>query len=203
MTVDEEGCRMNNPDDMNDKDFVWRDNYSKEDPIDQYENEGASDDYENQIYETGDRIYRKLFLRLLIISAVWFLVLVIFFIVISKSQDSAGKKQILAIEKRLDRLETDFTSIKTLIASKLDQAIKQMEQHQHKTTAQKKPSVKTPPPAQNEQMDVEAKVHKVQAGDSLYQISLQYGLSIELIREYNNLEPNAIIYPGQELKLTP
>jgi LysM repeat protein len=78
-----------------------------------------------------------------------------------------------------------------------------MERERRTKTTQKKPSAKTPPLPQKEQIDVETKAHKVQAGDSLYRISLQYGLSIELLRDYNNLEPNATIYPGQEIKLTP
>jgi len=195
MTVEERGCKMSNPDDIADKGFVWHDNYRKEDKIDHYE---------NQIYETGDKLYRKLFSRLLIISAVWFLVLVIFFIVvISRNQDSAGKKQILAIDKRLDRLEADFTLLTTEFASKLDRAIKAMERDKHTSTKQKTPSAKTPTPPKEEQKDIEPKVHKVLAGESLSRISRYYGLSIEQLRDFNNLEPNATIYPGQELKLTP
>jgi len=186
---------MSNTDDTADKGLVWHDNYRKEDRIDHYE---------NQIYEIGDNLYRKLFSRLLIISAVWFLVLVIFFIVvISRSQDSAGEKQILAIDKRLDRLEADFTLLTTEFASKLDRAIKEMERDKHTTAKQKTPSAQTPSPLKEEQKDVEPKVHEVDAGESLSRISRYYGLSIKQLRDFNNLEPNATIYPGQELKLTP
>lgn len=189
MTVDDGGCRMSNSDDGNDKDFVWQDSYSKEDQI---------DSYENDTYEASNVSYRKWFSTLMIIGAVGFLILVVLSIfVISRSQNYAEKKQILAIEKKLDRLETDFTSLKIYITSKLDQAIKEMERDEQTAAKQKRP------PAQKEQTDVKPKVHKIQAGDSLYLISRQYGLTIEHLRDYNNLEPNAKIYPGQELKLTP
>ena len=109
----------------------------------------------------------------------------------------------MAIDKRLDRLEADFTLLTTEFASKLDRAIKEMERDKHTTAKQKIPSAKTPSPPQKEQKDVEPKVHKVHAGESLSRISRYYGLSIEQLRDFNNLEPNATIYPGQELKLTP
>lgn len=186
---------MTNPDDMTDKDFVWHNNYSEEDQI---------DSYKNDTYEASNESHRKWFSTPMMIGAVGFSILVVLLIVVlSRSQNYAEKKQVLSIEKRLDRLDAEFTSLKTYIASKLDQAIKEMERERHTTTTQKKPLAKTPPPLQKEQMDLEKKVHKVQAGDSLYRISVQYGLSMELLRDYNNLGPNATIYPGQEIKLTP
>ena len=191
---------MSNSDDTTDNDFVWRDNYSRDSKI----KEDRLDSYEDNTYEAANEVYRKPFSWYLKIATVVFLIFIILFIVIIyKSQNFVDKSQVLAIEKRLDRLETEFTSLKTYIASKLDQAIKEMERERHTTTTQKKPLAKTPPPLQKEQMDLEKKVHKVQAGDSLYRISVQYGLSMELLRDYNNLGPNATIYPGQEIKLTP
>jgi len=44
-----------------------------------------------------------------------------------------------------------------------------------------------------------SKIHMVQPGDSLWKISQQYeGLSIEKIKELNNLKSNKIV-PGQKL----
>jgi len=185
---------------MTDKDFIWHDNYNR----DNDNKEDHIDVYENSTYEVSNESNRRLFSIPVIIGAVAVLVFIVLLIVsLSSRQDNSGKKQILAIEKRLDKLESEFTLLKTLITSKLDQAIKQMENHNHTIVKQKAPTVITPSPEQKEQLDVETKVHKVQAGDSLYKISLQYGLSIELLREYNNLAPNATIFPGQEIKLNP
>ena len=180
---------------MTDKNFAWHDNYSEEDQI---------NSYENDTNEASNESHRKWFSIPTMVGAVGFSILVVLLIVVlSRSQNYAGKKQILAIEKRLDRLETEFTSLKTYIASKLDQAIQEMERDRHTTATTKAPSSKTPPSAQKEQKDVISKVHKVQAGESLFRISRYYGLTIEQLRDYNNLEPNATIYPGQELKLNP
>jgi LysM repeat protein len=185
---------------MTDKKFVWHDNYNRGN--DNKEDEFES--YDNIRYETAIEELQKKHSRLLKITAVTFLIFVILLIVILyKSQKLAEINQVLIIEKRLDRLEAKFTTLKTYIASKLDQALKEMERDRHTTTTQKKPLAKTPPPPQEEQRDIETKVHKVQAGDTLYRISLQYGISIALLRDYNNLEPNATIHPGQQIKLDP
>jgi LysM repeat protein len=192
----EKGDNMSNPDDTTDKDRVWHDSYNKEDKIDPYENDTDG---------TANEVYRKVFSKLLIIAAVISLIFVILFVVVfSQSQDLADKKQVLAIEKRLGRLETEFTSLKTeftalktYIASKLDQAIQEMERDKNTIVTQK------PPFEQEEQQSIKPKVHKVLAGESLSRISRYYGLTIEQLRDYNNLKPNATIYPGQELKLNP
>ncbi len=185
---------------MTDKDFVLHDNYNR----DNDNKEDKFDDHENYTYETAIEEYRKKLSRFFKIAVGVFLIFaVLFTVIIFKSQNLVDKKQVLAIEKRLDGLEAEFTSLKTYIASKLDQAIKEMEQDRHTTAIENAPSAKTPPSAQKEQKDVEPKVHKVLAGESLFRISRYYGLTIEQIRDYNNLEPNATIYPGQKLKLSP
>ena len=178
---------MTNPEDTTNRDSVRHDNYSQEAQI---------DSYVNDTYEASNESYRKRSSTPMIIGAVGFLIFVVLFVVVtSRSQDYADKKQILALEKRLDQLENDFTSLKIYIASNLDQAIKEMERDEQTAVEPKRPAV------QKKQTDVEPKVHKVKAGDSLYKISRQYGLTIGQLREYNNLEPNAKIYPGQELQL--
>jgi len=180
---------------MTDKDFVMHDSDANDDAIDSYENDQ---------YGTADVVNRKDLSKFLKIAGVLFLIFAILFIVvISKIQNLADKKQVLAIEKRLERLETDFTLLTTDFASKLDQAIKELKPKKQTTTKQKTPTAKTLSPPKIKQKSIEPKVHKIQAGDTLYQISQQYGLTLEQLRDYNKLEPNTIIYPGQELKLTP
>jgi len=180
---------------MTDKDFVMHESDLNDDAI---------DNYGRETYGNADLVNRQELSKLLKIAGVVFLIFVILFIfVISKIQNLQDKKQVLAIEKRLDRLETDFTLLTTDLASKLDQTINELKPKKQTTAKQKASAAKTPPPSNKEQKDVEPKIHKIQAGDTLYQISQQYGLTLEQLRDYNNLEPNTIIYPGQELKLTP
>jgi membrane-bound lytic murein transglycosylase D len=46
-------------------------------------------------------------------------------------------------------------------------------------------------------------VHEVRAGDTLASIAEQYHLPVEQIRRANNLERNALLRPGQRLRLVP
>jgi LysM repeat protein len=185
---------------MTDNGFVWHDNYSRNNN----KEEGNLESNENIAYETAIEEYRKKYSRFLKIAAVVLSIFIILFtVLIFRSRNLADKKQVETIEKRLDRLEAEFISLKTYIASKLDQAIKEMERDRRSTTTKKVSPVKKPPTEQKEQEVLTPKVHKVLPGESLSRISRYYGLTIDQLRVYNNLDSNSIIYPGQELKLTP
>jgi uncharacterized protein (TIGR00159 family) len=43
--------------------------------------------------------------------------------------------------------------------------------------------------------------HRVRTGECLYTIARRYGLTVKQLRQFNNLTPGAIIYPGQKLHL--
>jgi hypothetical protein len=152
--------------------------------------------YDIQAYEIPPKLYRNPFPLILIIASTVIIILVILSIyVISKSQDFAGERQIRTIEERLDQLETDLNS--------LGQAIKKLESNNQTTVKPKEPpsEIQLPPPQKPK--DLKPMVHQVQAGDSLYRISQHYGLSVEQLRDYNQLAPGATIFPGQELRLSP
>ena len=185
---------------MTDKDFVFHDNYSRNN--DTEKEQIAS--YENIRYETAIEELRKRHSRFVKIAAAVFSIFVILLAaIIYNSQKSAGKSQVLAIEERLDRLDTEFTSLKIFIVSKLDQAIKEMERDRNTTTRQDSSAADMPAPAEMEQEDIKPKVHKVLPGESLSRISRYHGLTVQQLRAYNNLGPDSIIHPGEELKLTP
>ena len=185
---------------MTDKDFVWHDNYSRN-----YDKENDKiQTYENVRYETAIEELQKKHSRFVKITAAAILILVILLsVVISKGRQLAEKNQVLAIEKNLDRLDGEFTSLKVYIASKLDQAIKEMERDRNPTTPQESSSTDTASSAQEEQKEAKPKVHKVLPGESLSRISRYHGLTVQQLRAYNNLGPDSVIYPGEELKLTP
>lgn len=58
----------------------------------------------------------------------------------------------------------------------------------------------TPEPAPNEAGEI---IHVVQAGENLYRIGLQYGLSWVAIAEYNGLANADALSAGQELRIPP
>ena len=186
---------MSFSDNASDKDFFMSESDTSENAIEQYD---------IKTYETLKELYRKSLSLPLIIVAAGFLIIVILLIaVIFRGQDLAEKKQISAIEERLDLMAKKLDRVETIVASKMDQVISELERDDQTTVIQSTPTAKTPPTPKKEQKDVKPKIHKVQAGDTLYEISRHYGLSIAQLRAYNKLKSNAKIYPGQELKLTP
>jgi LysM repeat protein len=185
---------------MTDKKLVWHDNYSRnnDNQKDKFES------HENIRYETAIEELRKKHSRFVKMAAAVFLILAVSLAVfVFKGRNLAEQNQVVLIEKKLDRLEAEFTSLKIYIASKLDQAIKEMERDKNTRTTQNSSTVKPPSPPQEEQKDVKPKVHKVLAGESLAKISRYHGLTVKQLRDYNNLDSDSIIHPGQELKLTP
>ena len=213
---------MSDPRNSSDKDFVMSDGDVGDDSFDHVENE---------IYEGDSVPHDKKSLMPTIITAVGFLILVIFSIaVLSRTQDLAEKEQILALEQRLEQLERRLGGMEDMniqkivtatpdkqtevlaerlerfeanVNAKIDQVITALQSDDRTAVQIKAPEVKTPPAPKKEEKEATPKMHKVQAGETLYRISRQYGLSVEQLRTYNKLEPSANIYPGQELKLTP
>ena len=50
--------------------------------------------------------------------------------------------------------------------------------------------------------DVSARYHTVQKGETLYRISLRYGIPVEQLKEINRFSGNTI-KPGQKLRVSP
>ena len=185
---------------MTEKDIIWRDNYNRPNHNDEVREES----YENIEYQSAIEELQKKHSRLVKISAAVFIIFgVLLAVLIFRSLNLVDKNQVANLEKKFDRLEGDFMSLKKFIASKLDQAIKEMERDRRAAANQNSSPVKTKPVVENEQKETGPKVHKVQRGESLARIGKYYGLTAEQLRLYNNLESNSIIHPGQELKLAP
>jgi len=213
---------MSNSDNSIDKDFVMSDGGENEEHIDAFENDS---------YETASESNRKSSAMPYIITTVGFLILAILLIaVLFRAQDLAEKKQLLMLETRLDQLEVKLSGItdlnnqsavsatpekqldllverlnrlETLVASKMDQIITEVQRTKSTMVQPKPPLATTASPPAKEKKDIEPKLHRVQAGETLYRISRRYALTVDQLRTYNKLGPNAGIYPGQELKLTP
>ena len=178
---------MNNPNDRNNKDFIMRGSDGDDDAI---------NEYDNQDHERTNESFRKWLSMPLILGAVGFLILnIIIAVFISSSTDSTGSEQIPDIEIRLDRIEAQLISIA--------KDIEELRSDKRTTAKQGSTTAKNASSTQRKQKGIKPKIYKVQLGDSLSKISQQFGLSVEQLLDYNRLEPNAIIHPGQELKLVP
>ena len=213
---------MSRSDNHEDKDFVMRDEDEIENAMDSYE-------YKNDVIP--DAVDRKPSMLPTIISAMGFLVLIIFGIaILSRMQDLAEYSQLKALESRLEQIEKKMTGVEDLtrpasdafnpeqqfqqlaarldrlesdINSKTDQIIKALESRKEPTTQPPAPAAKAIQPEKKEEKAAKPQTHKVQAGETLYRISQRYGITVDQLRKINNLGPNAKIYPGQEIRLTP
>jgi hypothetical protein len=104
-------------------------------------------------------------------------------------------------EVRQSLLKTDL-SIRT-IKGDLNQLIEAFESIQKKTPPVPK-KVEAPKEVEEAAITQTDKgYHLVTRGETLYRISKKYGISVDDLRRLNNMDPNALIHPGQELLVTP
>ena len=112
-------------------------------------------------------------------------------------------------EKELGRIGNKLDQLESTVTTQIDQIIRELGAIQQKLA--RNPASKTPPqkaagnksPAAAGKTNTAVGIHQVQAGDTLYRISRKYGLTVEQLRSYNELAPDAAIYPGQSLRLSP
>ena len=96
--------------------------------------------------------------------------------------------------QQLQAMQTDLESFK----SSTRQSITQLENSQQKLLSTRQPSSsQTGSSAHN------VKVHTVQPGENLFRIGLQYNITADQIRRWNDLGPKEPIHPGQKLKVEP
>ncbi|CAB1057343.1 hypothetical protein D1BOALGB6SA_2082 [Olavius sp. associated proteobacterium Delta 1] len=112
-------------------------------------------------------------------------------------------------EQDLDLLDKKINGLESTVTTQIDQIIKELgvlHQKASQKAASEAPKPKTvekKQPAASKQAESATNFHQVQAGETLYRISRRYSLSLEQLRSYNDLAPNAAIYPGQKLRLSP
>jgi LysM repeat protein len=111
------------------------------------------------------------------------------------SQTAGQGNQLILLTERLDQLEANMTARINSLANQLDTA-------PAKPVAEAATKTEAAVPAQALKNETEAKIHTVKKGETLYRISRRYNLSIEQLRQYNQLDQKASIYPGQELKVS-
>jgi len=112
-------------------------------------------------------------------------------------------------EQDIDLLDKKISRFDSSVSTQIDQIIKELGALHQKTSqiaASGAPQPKTvakKQPLASKNAEPAAQFHQVQAGETLFSISRRYGLSVQQLRTYNDLAPNAAIYPGQKLKLGP
>jgi LysM repeat protein len=142
-----------------------------------------------------------------VVIVVSILLLIVLFMVFFKSDPGMDVDQIRLVETRIKQLEN-----RLMILPSIDARLEKIEQQgrdlkvlwdkieQLETSLE--PRTVAPPEKDTgvtatEQAEVLQ--HQVLAGETLYNISRRYGLSVDELLQLNNLKVNAVIYPGQKL----
>jgi LysM repeat protein len=68
----------------------------------------------------------------------------------------------------------------------------------HSEAEVRAPDKKTEPEKEIKAGD-KIRYHQVLAGETLYRISLKYGMTVEELRKLNNIAADSVIYVGQKL----
>ena len=204
-----------------DKDFVLSSDYQDRDVLEPREDTH----YGSGNGSAGGRAFKHIY-----IAIGGFLILIILsVVVIARTYRLAEKVQLLALESRLEQLESRLGSIAgegglsqtggsgnqlILLTERLDQLEANMTARINNMANQLSA---TPPKPVSEatlktegataaaepKKETKAKIHTVKQGENLYRISRRYNLSVEQLRQYNKLDSKASIYPGQKLNVTP
>jgi TolA-binding protein len=129
---------------------------------------------------------------------------------LSKLEWMSGKIQQLedrekafeAYRERLDKLEET-------LSARIDHLEKRMEDLQKRGGTVSRPADTAPrqpvkvPETRKPAVRTGTRYHIVGAGETLYQISHKYGLTVDALRRFNQLTPGTPIHPGQKILLTP
>lgn len=107
-------------------------------------------------------------------------------------QASLGEGSVATLNKDVDTLGRQFQSLETKLGQNLNQLNGKIASLEKKQQSAAKPAA-APPKAK------QAKVHIVKPGETLYQISRKYGLTVEQLTQLNDLGKNVTIKPGQKL----
>lgn len=204
-----------------DKDFVLSSSYPSSDALepreDLYHGSGSNPSAEG----TFKPIY---------IAIAGFLILIVLsIVVIARTYSLAEKAQLLSLESRLEQLESRLGSIEgegalsqtggagnplILLTERLDQLeanmtaridnmANQLSAQPPKAASEAELKAQAAKAAPSPEKETTAKIHTVKPGETLYRISRLYNLSVDQLRQYNQLDSKASIYPGQKLKVSP
>jgi LysM repeat protein len=206
----------------NREDFV----ISENDDNEEEEDLGREDYYGNQ---TG--ILQTKSNRPYIIGGIGLVIIVILLVmVLSRPSDVVDGERLQTLEERIQKLEKKLATIDVIgqafdridnnekelnlimervdrfegtITTQIDQIIKELGKLHQKTGSAPPPKAKAVQPVAKSTTEKKMTVHEVGAGDTLYSISRRYGLTVDQLRKYNNIDKDAAIRPGQKLKLSP
>ena len=201
-----------------DKDFVLNSSYREN---------AAMEPREEGYYESGSTSGEQPFKHIYIAIAGFLVLIILTVVVIARTYSLAEKSQLLALQSRLEQLESRLGSMEgegglaqtggsgnqlILLTERLDQLEANMTSRINNlatqlNTAALKPARKAVKETQSASKAepaaaAPAKIHIVKQGETLYRISRRYNLSVDQLKQYNQLDSKTAIYPGQKLKVS-
>lgn len=114
-------------------------------------------------------------------------------------QANSGEESLATLRKNFEDLTRQFQALETKLGQNLNQIngkLATLEKKQKPTAKQA-----ATPPQEKKAKAASAKVHVVKAGETLYQISRKYGLTVDQLKQLNDMGKNVTIQPGQKLNV--
>ena len=195
------------------------------------DDEETEDYHSEDFYGNHTGIFKKKTLSPIVLGGVGFIVLVILFMLIFfRPGNVVGEERLQTLEARIQQLESKLATIGVIdqaldrlaeqeqkfsllnkrldrlegtTKTQIDQIIKELSILHQKTAGKPLPKVGAPQTTAPAKKEIKTKFHQVRAGETLYRISQRYGLTVDQLRRYNNIDSKATIQPGQKLRLTP
>lgn len=186
------------------------------------DNEETYEEYDAYAALNRQSILHKPFVPYIAAGVVALVVILGFTLFGSSSQNDALSEDIALLSKRLDDIEfrignleqatsgdADLTGLRGDTANlaqqlkdletKLGQSLNQMNDKIAALEKSQKPVAKPAAAASKPTKAAAPKVHVVKAGETLYQISRKYGLTVDQLKQLNKMGQDITIRPGQEL----
>jgi LysM repeat protein len=115
------------------------------------------------------------------------------------------EERVINLEKNLALQSVPGTGAEGALAEKIEALTKRVEALEKKSVSAEKPpaaGVKEKTKKETTAAASKKRYHEVKKGETLYQISKKYGISLKDLRELNNLNPDQSIQPGQKLQVS-
>ena len=188
---------------------------------DKYDNEEVGELNREDYYDDHSGISLKKYLNPFTIAGVGLIIIVILIVIfLSGPNDAVDNRQLQSLDAKIQQIEKKLASfgsmdqaldrlgqleqklsliserfdrLNSTVTTQIDQIIKELGALHQKSSP-------TPQPVQTE---TKPDFHQVRPKETLWGISRRYGLTLDQLRSYNKMGPNATLQPGQKLKLTP
>jgi LysM repeat protein len=117
---------------------------------------------------------------------------------------AALEQKIAGIERQLAEVQGRFSASNPdpAFVQRVDPLVQRVEEPKKQKRSRAEPKAKAPVPLKPDD-SIEGEHHMIQEGDNLGRISKKYGISVETLRELNNLSEDQPIRAGQRLLISP